>query len=253
MFELKGKVALVTGAASGIGLALVKELLRNELKGVAMVDIIKRDALEEIHSMFGKDRAIFINADVSQKSMLEGAFETTVRFFKQLDIVINNAGIVNELQWEKCIAVNLVGVISGSILASEKYLPRYKSGPEAIILNTASQLGLSPITEMPTYVATKSGIIGYTRALGDDQRYQVTKIRVVALCPGLTNTALPKTTTQQLAEPYLSQLAKTVEKYPMQEPEELAKCAMDLLKSAPSGTVWLVEDKKCSKVEFPDH
>lgn len=256
MFDLKDKVALVTGAATGIGLAYVKELLRNELKGVALVDInVKngQEALNDIIKIFGKDCAIFIKADVSDRKQFEEAFETTVKTFNQLDIVINNAGIIQEIQWEKCVGVNLIGVITGSMLAAEKYFPKFQSGSEGVILNTASLAGLQPYEITPTYVATKCGVIGFTRAMGGEVHYKTTNARIIAICPGATETTILRVGENQVQEPYLSLIKDLIKSMPSQSPEDLAKHAINLLKEAPTGSVWLVADGNCVQADFPKY
>jgi len=256
MFDLKGKVALVTGGAQGIGLAYVKELLRNDLKGVALVDLNVaqgQEALNEVTQLFGKDRAIFVKADVTNRAQFEEAFETTIKTFKQLDVVINNAGIVEEINWEKNIAVNLTAVITGSMLATEKYFPKYKSGSEGVILNISSIKGLQPYEETPAYDAAKFGVVGFTRAMGGDLHYKTTNVRVVAICPGLTETNITKATEKQIAEPYLSSYLSYVKDRPNQKPEDVAKHALEVIKSAHTGSIWTVINKNCVKAEFPKY
>jgi len=255
MFDLKGKVALVTGAASGIGFAFAKELLRNGLKAVALVDVNAKNgqkALSEITKEFGTNSAIFVKADVSDKVQFEDAFKTTVGTFKQLDIVINNAGILNERQWEKCVAVNLMAVITGSMLAMEKYFPKYKSSSEAVILNTASVAGLIAQDGFSAYCATKFGVVGFTRALSDTH-FQKTKVRVLAICPGFTKTALLELDDNKVSEPYLSTFLGKREVLGYQKPEDVAENAINIIRNAPSGSVWLVVNKICTQATFPEY
>ncbi|XP_074025936.1 15-hydroxyprostaglandin dehydrogenase [NAD(+)] isoform X2 [Leptinotarsa decemlineata] len=114
VFEIKGKVALITGGASGLGLSHAKELLRNGLKGVTLADVNEnfgKTALDEIEKEFGKERAIFVKTDVTVREDFENAFEKTVEHFKNVDILVNNAGIFNDAIWEKEIAINLLEAI----------------------------------------------------------------------------------------------------------------------------------------------
>nr|CAI5827588.1 unnamed protein product [Callosobruchus analis] len=111
VYEIRGKVAVITGGASGIGLEYAKELLRNQAKGVALADLnpeLGTKALQEIEREFGPNKAIFIQTDVTDYNQFEDAFKKTAEKYKNIDILINNAGILNDSIWQKEIAVNVV-------------------------------------------------------------------------------------------------------------------------------------------------
>lgn len=72
----------------------------------------------------------------------------------------------------------------------EEYLPKYKSGDEGVIVNISSVLGLSGVSFLPVYIATKHAIIGLAKGLGTQQQYESTKVRVLTICPGATATPL---------------------------------------------------------------
>ncbi|KAM6971905.1 15-hydroxyprostaglandin dehydrogenase [NAD(+)] [Aplochiton taeniatus] len=106
---LCGKVALVTGGVQGIGRAVVESLLAKSAK-VAILDqneIAGEECKKELDTEFGDGSSCFIWCDVSNGEKLREAFQSTVDQFGRLDIVINNAGINNEKNWEKTIEVNL--------------------------------------------------------------------------------------------------------------------------------------------------
>lgn len=87
-------------------------------------------------------------------------------------------------------------------MAVEKYLPKYKSSDDAVVVNISSILGLEPSEEVPVYTATKFGILGYVRAMGGELRYQTNKIRVIGICPGRTATAIRNVSYSQVSEPF---------------------------------------------------
>uniref|UniRef100_A0A1Y1MT05 Uncharacterized protein n=1 Tax=Photinus pyralis TaxID=7054 RepID=A0A1Y1MT05_PHOPY len=112
MFKIAGKVGLITGGATGIGAAIARNLLEAGLKGIAIVDINERDGLESVSKLneeFGKSSSVFIRADVSVREQLDDAFKKTVKTFNNLDIVVNNAGRLEDSEWEATIGINLVG------------------------------------------------------------------------------------------------------------------------------------------------
>ncbi|XP_074025934.1 15-hydroxyprostaglandin dehydrogenase [NAD(+)] isoform X1 [Leptinotarsa decemlineata] len=193
VFEIKGKVALITGGASGLGLSHAKELLRNGLKGVTLADVNEnfgKTALDEIEKEFGKERAIFVKTDVTVREDFENAFEKTVEHFKNVDILVNNAGIFNDAIWEKEIAINLNGTIHGVILGLENFLKNHKQDSEAVILNTSSIAGVAGLDLFPIYSATKFAVSGITKSWGLPFHYNRSHVRVVCICPGSTNTPI---------------------------------------------------------------
>lgn len=111
------------------------------------------------------------------------AYKKTVDVFKQLDFVFNNAGICDEINWEITVQVNLIATIRSTYLAMQKYFPQYKSGEEAVIINTASIAGLSTYPFLATYGATKHAIVAFGQAVGTEPFYNKYKTRVVTMCP----------------------------------------------------------------------
>ncbi|KAK5642198.1 hypothetical protein RI129_008365 [Pyrocoelia pectoralis] len=243
MFDVAGKVALVTGGARGIGLAIVKELLQKGIKGVAILDLnetLGQEVLQEIFKEFGDGKAIFLKVDVSSRKQFEDAFKKTVEVFKNLDIVVNNAGILNDLDWEREIEVNLGGTTNGTILAFEDYLPLYKSGEEAVILNISSISALHCHASIPIYSATKGGIVTLTRSLGQSLHYEHKNIRVMVLCPGFVDTNLGGT----LIGPNYASIMKVHDFNPRpipQRPEHIGKAAIEIIQGGDNGSVWILE------------
>ncbi|KAF5288178.1 hypothetical protein FQA39_LY03946 [Lamprigera yunnana] len=245
MFEISGKVAFITGGASGIGFALSKELLQNGLKGVAICDINESrglKALQSLKSVFGEDKAIFITLDVSDRKKFHEAFATTVKKFKNLDIVVNSAGIVKDDKWEESVAVNLGGTITGTYLALEKYLPQYKTGNEAVVVNLSSSLALKVAYHCPVYAATKYGIIGLSRSFGADIHYNRTNVKVLTICPGYTDTPLVNSENRSLLEPlYENLLSVFMKAKTKQQVESVSKGISEIIHKGRSGSVWVCE------------
>ncbi|KAJ8959630.1 hypothetical protein NQ318_021817 [Aromia moschata] len=234
-FELKDKVALITGGASGIGLRFAKELLR---RGVTLADIdpqIGQTALIEIEKEFGASKAVFTKTDVTDIQQFEDAFTKTVETFGYIDILFNNAGILNDSIWQKQIAINMNGVIHGMLLGMENYLQKYKQGSEAVIVNISSIAGIEVLGFIPIYSGTKAAIVAMTRNWGTPEHYQRTKVRVIAICPGATHTPLIfDIAGRNLGEPYQKILDSHL-------PEHLASEVVKLVTNGENGTIWVVE------------
>ncbi|KAG7232251.1 hypothetical protein INR49_009535 [Caranx melampygus] len=115
---LNGKVAVVTGAAMGIGRGLTEVLLQNGAK-VALLDMNEAAAeslMETLNKEYGQGRALFLKCDVESEEQMKAAFQKTTEAFGGMDVLCNNAGILNEGAWEKTVAINLVRSRKNNIL-----------------------------------------------------------------------------------------------------------------------------------------
>ncbi|KAK7161581.1 hypothetical protein R3I94_004306 [Phoxinus phoxinus] len=225
---LHGKVALVTGGAQGIGRAVVEDLLGNGAK-VALVDLnqsVGEECKSYLDGQFGEDNCIFIQCDVTDSGKLKDAFQNTVERFGRLDIVINNAGINNEKNWEKTIEVNLTSVIKGTYLALEHMSKEYgKEG--GVIINVSSMAAFIYSPHQPVYTATKYGVIGFSRAIADASEQGNYGVRINTLCPAFVDTQLLHTVeheeTMGKFVKYKDEFKERIDKYGVLKPSLIAE------------------------------
>jgi len=189
--RLLNRIALITGAGSGIGAAATRRLATEGAK-VAVVDIngAAADAVaNEIREAGGE--AISLVADVTQGAQVEAAVEETLRRFGRLDVLLANAGGFPDLfpvgecpeeSWRRVLDVNLTGVFL-CIKAALRPMRRQKSG---VILATASIAGLTPTPVGIEYNVSKTGVIMLMRHVA--QVYGPDGIRAIAICPGWVDT-----------------------------------------------------------------
>ncbi|XP_028134446.1 15-hydroxyprostaglandin dehydrogenase [NAD(+)]-like [Diabrotica virgifera virgifera] len=247
VFDISEKIALITGGASGIGLHYAKELLRNGLQGVTLADVnpsAGASALEELEKEFGPNKAIFVHTDVRDRQQFESAFKKTVETFKYVDILFNNAGIMNDTIWNEELDVNVKGTIIGILLAIEDYFPKYKQGPEAVIVNIASTAAFDFYPHIPIYCSTKAAVSALTKCWGVPHFYDKLKVRFTALCPGPTITPILSNISGRLLGQMYDDYVQPGLKdgtYLFQKPEHVAQEAIKILKYAPNGTLWLIE------------
>ncbi|XP_063750397.1 15-hydroxyprostaglandin dehydrogenase [NAD(+)]-like isoform X2 [Eleginops maclovinus] len=181
---LNGKIAVVTGAAQGIGRAITELLLQNGAK-VALLDANKTngESLKEVlDKLFGEQTTLFLHCNVESEEQIKAAFQKTLGTFGRIDILCNNAGILNEEEWEKTISINLAAVVRTTYMALE-HMNKMTGGQGGVIVNTASMAGLGPLKCCPVYTATKHGVVGFTRAMAAASTAAGYGIRFNAICP----------------------------------------------------------------------
>ncbi|GER82276.1 3-ketoacyl-ACP reductase [Thermogemmatispora aurantia] len=193
MMRFEQQVAVVTGAASGIGRALVQRLT-SEGAAVVAVDIVEEPLQALVAELQGQGAKLCAcRADVASESGVEAMLTTATSTYGRLDILCNNAGIMDLMTpaaevplelWERVLAVNLYG----PFLACRRAIPLFLEQGGGTIVNTASEAGLRGGAAGTPYTVSKHGLIGLTRSIAF--HYGERGIRCNAVCPGAVATAI---------------------------------------------------------------
>ncbi|XP_063620861.1 15-hydroxyprostaglandin dehydrogenase [NAD(+)]-like [Cydia splendana] len=244
MHDFKDKVVLITGGASGVGSGVVRLLMEEEVQHVAILDIAKdagKAFQDELNAKYGPDKVKFHQCDVTDEEVFLGIMAEVKNTRGQIDVVINNAGIMND-SWQtykKQISINVTALVTGSLRALEM-MRRDEGGRGGTIINLASVVALCQQPTLPVYWGTKSAVLQFSNCLGMEEHYSVSGVRVIAVCLGCTNTGLlTPQKTGRFDKYFAAQYGETFPALRLQKMESAAKGIIEAYKRGESGSTWL--------------
>jgi NAD(P)-dependent dehydrogenase (short-subunit alcohol dehydrogenase family) len=198
--RLKNKIAIVTGAGSGIGRACALSLIREGAQ-VALVGR-RKERVEEVARESGGS-VLAISADVSRSEDIVRVLEQTAAAFSGINVLINNAGIlhagtaeqITEAQWDETFNIN----VRGLWLLSRAVLPYMRQAGGGSIINVASVLGINGTRNRAAYASSKGAVVLLTKCMAVDHGQE--NIRVNAICPSFVETDLTAAVMSKAADP----------------------------------------------------
>jgi NADP-dependent 3-hydroxy acid dehydrogenase YdfG len=190
---LSDQIALVTGGGSGIGRAFSEGLA---MAGARVViasrreDVLRKTA-EELNEKCGAERVIAYAFDIRHRAQIDSLIDHIVGKCQSIDLLINNSGLavpetadqITEAGWDKVLETNLRGVMQ----LVRAVLPHMIENEFGDIVNVSSQAGKHGYADVPSYCASKFGLLGYAESLRDHVRKTGSNIRVFNFCPGLVD------------------------------------------------------------------
>jgi NAD(P)-dependent dehydrogenase (short-subunit alcohol dehydrogenase family) len=198
--RLKNKIALITGAGSGIGRAIA---LAFAAEGARVGLIGRRKALLDTAAHEIGNASIVIEADVSRKSDIDRVVEQTASHFGGLNVLVNNAGVlhigtaeqITEEQWNETFNIN----VRGAWRLSRAALPYLRKAGGGSIINIASVLGINGARNRAAYASSKAAMVLLTKCMAIDHGHE--NIRANAICPGFVETELTEPVFSQASDP----------------------------------------------------
>jgi 3-oxoacyl-[acyl-carrier protein] reductase len=230
--RLPNRVALITGAASGIGRASAI-LFAKEGAKVVVADIDETGGRQTVDLIAREGgSAVFVKADVTKAGDVERMIKASVDQFGKLDILFNNAGVgtaftpleqVDEALWDRVMAINVKSIFLGCKYAA----PVMKAQGGGVIINTASISGVRPRPGLTVYAASKGAVIVFTKAIAIE--FAPYKIRVNCINPVVTDTAfITKTIEASQIDAAKKGMLSTIPLGRLGEPEDMAFAALYL-------------------------
>jgi NAD(P)-dependent dehydrogenase (short-subunit alcohol dehydrogenase family) len=229
--ELEGRVALVTGAASGIGRATARRLAAEGMR-VSCVDLDAEGARRVADEVGGTATA----ANVSHAAESDAAFAHCVAELGGVDLAYLNAGIaiarpdigaLEDDEYARILGVNVDGVVFGTRTAIRTMRAQGRGG---VIVATASLAGIVPFALDPIYALTKHAVVGFMRSLAPT--VEDDGIAVHAICPGLTDTPIMGDETREMLR---------AAEFPLMAPEQIAEAVVAAATAPTTGTCWVCQ------------
>ncbi|MDD5473660.1 MAG: 3-oxoacyl-ACP reductase FabG [Candidatus Methanoperedens sp.] len=199
--RLENKVAIITGAGSGIGKETALLFAREGAK-VVVADVNEKGGNETVEEIKKNGEGFFAKLDVTNREQSKQMVKITLEKYGKIDVLINNAGIVQdaflskmtEEQWDKVVNVNLKGVFN----CTQSVVEVMMNQGNGVIINTSSIVGLNGNVGQVNYAATKAGLIGMTKTLAKELGKK--GIRVNAVAPGFIATPMTSNVPEKILE-----------------------------------------------------
>ncbi|XP_062544161.1 alcohol dehydrogenase 1-like [Armigeres subalbatus] len=255
--SLKDKSAVVFGGLGGIGFEIGKHLFRSGISKLFLLDVLPNldgDKRAELHSCNVDGVIFYEQCDITKKDRMTKLFRSVIiPRLHFIDIFINAAGIINEQDPERVVAVNLTGVINSSLMAMN-IMSLENTGLGGYIVNIASTAGLEPFPYCSVYTSTKHAIVGFTRSLGIDTVLVKTGVKFITICPGATETALFRQNHMGnvFLLPWMEEPGrKMMRQIPIQSPSIVGQCVIRALVEGETGSVWVCAAGKIECAALP--
>nr|3RJ5_A Chain A, Alcohol dehydrogenase [Scaptodrosophila lebanonensis]3RJ5_B Chain B, Alcohol dehydrogenase [Scaptodrosophila lebanonensis]3RJ9_A Chain A, Alcohol dehydrogenase [Scaptodrosophila lebanonensis]3RJ9_B Chain B, Alcohol dehydrogenase [Scaptodrosophila lebanonensis]3RJ9_C Chain C, Alcohol dehydrogenase [Scaptodrosophila lebanonensis]3RJ9_D Chain D, Alcohol dehydrogenase [Scaptodrosophila lebanonensis]3RJ9_E Chain E, Alcohol dehydrogenase [Scaptodrosophila lebanonensis]3RJ9_F Chain F, A len=248
--DLTNKNVIFVAALGGIGLDTSRELVKRNLKNFVILDRVENPtALAELKAINPKVNITFHTYDVTvpvaeSKKLLKKIFDQ----LKTVDILINGAGILDDHQIERTIAINFTGLVNVTTAILD-FWDKRKGGPGGIIANICSVTGFNAIHQVPVYSASKAAVVSFTNSLA--KLAPITGVTAYSINPGITRTPLVHTFNSWLdVEPRVAELLLS---HPTQTSEQCGQNFVKAIEANKNGAIWKLDLGTLEAIEWTKH
>ncbi|XP_028161441.1 15-hydroxyprostaglandin dehydrogenase [NAD(+)]-like [Ostrinia furnacalis] len=246
--KIEGKTFLITGGASGLGAGYAQAFLENGAKSVAILDISEdagKATAKRLNKIF-PNKVLFFKCDVGNEESLTQAFNEVVDKFKTVDVIINNAGVMNDSpnMFRKCCDINYKGLVSLTFKGLE-HMHKEDGGVGGTIVNISSTAAFGRFPYVPAYSGSKAGVLHFSSCLAVDPFHEVTGVRIISMCIGPTKTPIFNNMDQlSYDERSGKAMAQLLSSLNYQRPESAVSGVVEAFKQGTNGSNWFsVNDK----------
>ncbi|VVC97413.1 unnamed protein product [Leptidea sinapis] len=247
-WEAQDKVFLITGGASGLGAEYTKLFLKHGAKNIAVLDIAEDVGKTLVASLNEKypGKAAFFKCDVSKEENIKTAFQQVLDAYKNIDVIINNAGIMNDSPnvWRTSCDVNWQGVVSFTLKGLD-HMRKDKGGAGGTIINISSIAAIFRIPYIPIYCGSKIAVLHFSQCLAMSPVMDNTGVRILTICFGSTNTPLMQNVLERAIDPKASEIVLAdTENSKFQKVESAVSALLTMFKEGELGSIWYsIKDK----------
>ncbi|XP_022830858.1 15-hydroxyprostaglandin dehydrogenase [NAD(+)]-like [Spodoptera litura] len=241
----KNKVVVVTGGAGGIGYEIADKFLKYGAKTVIILDLNETlgvEAEQKLNVMHGEGKAVFIKCDVT-KDLDKVSQEIFQKY--DVNVLVNNAGVLNEASVRQTLEINLIALIDWSMKFWEHWRTD-NGGHGGTIYNVSSIYGYENNPFIVFYKASKSAVLNFTRSLGHPTNYETSGVRVIAICPGFTDTVILTGEVWDIHNERFQKVMK--EEVVIQKPERVGEAAVEIFKVANTAETWVAKNNEPIKL-----
>ncbi|CAD6992661.1 alcohol dehydrogenase 2 [Ceratitis capitata] len=245
---LSGKNVIFVGGLGFIGYEACKQLMAKNMASFFVFDVLdKPENIKALQALNPKTKVYYTKFDITSKQSIKSALADVVAKVKYIDALINGAGILTDPNVELTMNINLIGLIN-TTLEALPLMDKNKQGRGGVIVNIASVLGLEPCPPAAVYCASKFGVMGFSRSIGDPYYYNITGVAVVTFCPGLTETPLKNNIGSKYTFEYSKKISEELNSTKTQKPEVCGAHLAQVVESHENGGIYISNQGTLAKV-----
>uniref|UniRef100_W8C7D0 alcohol dehydrogenase n=1 Tax=Ceratitis capitata TaxID=7213 RepID=W8C7D0_CERCA len=247
--SLAGKNVVFVGGLGFIAYEACKYLMNNDLASLFVFDVLdKPEAIKALQEINPKTKVYYTKFDITNKESIKQSLADVISKVQHIDALINGAGILTDPNVELTMNINLIGLIN-TTLEALPLMDKNKQGRGGVIVNIASVLGLEPCPPAAVYCASKFGVVGFSRSLGDPFYYEHTGVAVVTFCPGLTDTPLKNNIGSKYTFDYSKEIGEKLNSSKTQKPEVCGAHLAQAIELMDNGAIYISNQGTLTKVK----